>query len=500
MGVSTCKSTPGTSDQPGLFIGVHIDFTEFRIAILSEEWKDVEEKKAITSDHPIEIPKSEVQEPLVDRIARKLKKNILRNEEFRGLRVKKIVISYNEADEVHDTLKASFRAAIKKKGIRTIDRGQIECMRISTVYYDLIFTGGSPNERLAKYNVGHARMGRVSEGCTPKQCNGILFCGSNMWSLRAEIEKEGEPEVKTHTGGKGATDEQGSGYAIARNVINQAIACDFKFPKIDIVDGKEVKVDGKVVNGMEVGGKYLLDKIQEHLGLTNQRDIVRAMNQGGMRFKLASFARAYANRPDSDKAPGNLGSVVRNEFNSAGQTHITEYLGIDEDRHMAYFLIGFRRSAMRYFKHDKKPVEKTISIKWYGLNEELDNPEVAAAYLASSMVMREPLHPLGLNAAFLNAAVLDAAVLNAAVLNAAILNAAVLNAAIFNAAILNAAIFNAAIFNAAILNAAVLNAAIFNAAILNAAVSNAAIFNAAILNAAILNAAILNAAILDAAF
>ncbi|EGT32020.1 hypothetical protein CAEBREN_25039 [Caenorhabditis brenneri] len=149
MGVSTCKSTPGTSDQLGLFIGVHIDFTEFRIAILSEEWKDVEEKKAITSDHPIEIPKSEVQEPLVDRIARKLKKNILRNEEFRGLRVKKIVISYNEADEVHDTLKVSFQAAIKKKGIRTIDRGQIECMRISTVYYDLIFTGGSPNERLA---------------------------------------------------------------------------------------------------------------------------------------------------------------------------------------------------------------------------------------------------------------------------------------------------------------------------------------------------------------
>ncbi|CAL2046852.1 unnamed protein product [Caenorhabditis brenneri] len=395
MGVSTCKSTPGTSDQPGLFIGVHIDFTEFRIAILSEKWKDVEGKKAITSDHPIEIPKSEVQEPLVDRIARKLKKNLLYNEEFHGLRVKKIVISYNEEDKVHDTLKASFRAAIKKKGIRTIDRGQIECMRISTVYYDLIFTGDSPNERLAKYNVGHP--GPVPEGCTPKQCNGILFCGSNMWSLRAEIEKEGEPEVKTHTGGNGATDEQGSGYAIARNVINKAIACDFKFTSKRIDDGKEVEVVVKGDDDMEVGGKYLLEKIRRHFGLTNQRDIVRAMNQGGMRFKLASFLRAHPDRPFKNETPDNIRSVVRNEFNSAGQTHINEYLGMDEDRHMAYFLIGFRRKAMDYFKYEKHNLEKHISIRWHGLNEELDNPEVAAAYLASSMVMRQPLKPLGVN-------------------------------------------------------------------------------------------------------
>ncbi|EGT31741.1 hypothetical protein CAEBREN_06188 [Caenorhabditis brenneri] len=260
MKLSPFKSKPDKSNEPGLFIGVHIDFAEFRIAILSEEWKGVEEKKAITSDHPIEIPK------------------------------------------------------ISKE---------------------------SENLKLLFDTIGED------------------------WIRGNQIGSAGK---YSH----GETNEEGSGYAIARNILNEAISNDFSD---------------------DVGGEFLLEKIRVHFGLANPRDIVRLMNQSSVRRKLASFARSF--NPIKETDP--LDVKIRDEFDKAGETitydgYLTNFDNAKKKK-MAIFLIGFRPKHFKYF-HFKKLGSGQLNIKWYGLDEELDNPEVAAAYFASSLVLGEPLNSL----------------------------------------------------------------------------------------------------------
>lgn len=290
--------------EPGLFIGVHIDFAKASVVVIDEKHegnKDELCKSAVISIPRVfrnknksmqlgDLPKTWTthRELSNDLLAKNIREKITTHikKQYERRWIKGIVVGYfgSKLTALETTISASWPELTSRKAFH--------CAPIADIYFDLLFVKKSEKEKTEK---------------NAFDVVGILYSGATSWMVtETKCTDEQTPNLR-----KCRLDrlfENGSAYGIGKNIL------DYHFDAFNRPVANDVLQEG------------IRRNLRNHFGFDNMFDVVSFLKQDDeIMEKLASFA--FESAEETINAPENvLANIVRNAFDDASRFIRKRYL------------------------------------------------------------------------------------------------------------------------------------------------------------------------------